>query len=132
MVAQYIAGATIAEVAAATFWSAETVRDVLHRRRVNIAPKAGRRARRPGVLSAQERRVVTLIACGLESREIADVLGIAYDTVRTYVRKAMIPLDARNRAHLAALAMIHQQVDPDVVARYRPGVTDPTAARVAP
>lgn len=132
MVAAYIAGATIAEVAAATHWSAETVRDVLHLRRVNIAPQAGRRARRPGTLAAQERRVVTLIACGLESREIAGVMGIAYDTVRTYVRKAMISMDARNRAHLAALALINRQIDPDEVARHNHGAPGRYAARVSP
>ncbi len=53
-------------------------------------------------LSAREREVVRLVALGHTGPEIADELGIAHDTVRTHVRKAMDKVGARSRAHLVA------------------------------
>jgi PAS domain S-box-containing protein len=59
----------------------------------------------PDVLTAREREVVTLVAMGATSAEIADELHIAHDTVRTHVRNAMAHLHARSRAHLVAKAL---------------------------
>jgi PAS domain S-box-containing protein len=56
-------------------------------------------------LTVREREVVSLVAMGATSREIADELHIAHDTVRTHVRNAMTHLGARSRAHLVAKAM---------------------------
>jgi PAS domain S-box-containing protein len=56
-------------------------------------------------LTAREREVVSLVAMGATSKEIADELHIAHDTVRTHVRNAMTHLGARSRAHLVAKAL---------------------------
>lgn len=58
-----------------------------------------------GVLSAREREVVTLIALGLETNEIAAELHISPETVRTHVRNAMAKLHAHTRAQLVAIAL---------------------------
>jgi PAS domain S-box-containing protein len=56
-------------------------------------------------LTNREREVVTLIALGRESAEIARELHISPDTVRTHVRNAMSKLGARTRAQLVALVL---------------------------
>jgi DNA-binding CsgD family transcriptional regulator len=58
-----------------------------------------------GTLSTREREVVRLVALGNTGPEIADLLQIAHDTVRTHVRNAMAKTDARSRAHLVAKAL---------------------------
>jgi PAS domain S-box-containing protein len=58
-----------------------------------------------GSLTRREREVVTLIALGNETREIAAELNISPTTVRSHVRSAMAKLDARTRAQLVALAL---------------------------
>jgi PAS domain S-box-containing protein len=55
-----------------------------------------------GALTRRERQVVTLIALGRETPEIADELQISPETVRTHVRNAMSKLGARTRAQLVA------------------------------
>ncbi len=56
-------------------------------------------------LTRREREVVTLIAMGRETRQIAKELHISSETVRTHVRNAMSKLGARTRAQLVAIAM---------------------------
>ena len=56
-------------------------------------------------LTDREREVVNLVALGHTSREIADELHIANDTVRTHVRNAQTKLGARSRAQLVAIAL---------------------------
>jgi PAS domain S-box-containing protein len=63
-------------------------------------------------LSRREREITALVALGHTGPEIADELGIAHDTVRTHVRKAMDKLGARSRAHLVAKAMA-AELQPD-------------------
>jgi len=53
-------------------------------------------------LTRREREVVTLIALGRETPEIASELHISPETVRTHVRNAMSRLGARTRAQLVA------------------------------
>jgi PAS domain S-box-containing protein len=60
---------------------------------------------RPDSLSEREREVVNLVAHGHTSREIADELHIAHNTVRTHVRNAQEKLGARSRAQLVAIAL---------------------------
>jgi PAS domain S-box-containing protein len=59
--------------------------------------------RRP--LSNREREVVTLIALGRETGQIAEELHISGETVRTHVRNAMSKLCAHTRAQLVAVAL---------------------------
>ena len=56
-------------------------------------------------LTAREREVVTLIALGHDTGEIAKELHISPETVRTHVRNAMARLGARTRAQLVAIAL---------------------------
>jgi PAS domain S-box-containing protein len=58
-----------------------------------------------GSLTSREREVVTLIALGNETNEIAVGLNISPTTVRSHVRSAMSKLGARTRAQLVALAL---------------------------
>lgn len=57
------------------------------------------------LLTPRERGVVSLIASGRETSEIARALYISPATVRTHVRNAMKKLGARTRAQLVAMAM---------------------------
>jgi PAS domain S-box-containing protein len=56
-------------------------------------------------LTRREREVVTLIAMGLETDEIAEELHVSPETVRTHVRNAMSKLGAHTRAQLVAIAL---------------------------
>ncbi len=56
-------------------------------------------------LSDREREVLYLIALGHTSPEIADMLHITHNTVRTHARNAMEKTGARSRAHLVAKAL---------------------------
>jgi PAS domain S-box-containing protein len=58
-----------------------------------------------GSLTTREREVITLIAMGGETNEIAEQLHISSETVRTHVRNAMSKLGARTRAQLVAVAL---------------------------
>jgi PAS domain S-box-containing protein len=58
-----------------------------------------------GSLTTREREVITLIAMGRETNEIAEELHISSETVRTHVRNAMSKLRARTRAQLVAIAL---------------------------
>ena len=63
-------------------------------------PSAGLANKLP--LRSREREVVTLIALGLDTAEIAEKLYISPSTVRTHVRNAMARLGAHTRAQLVA------------------------------
>jgi DNA-binding NarL/FixJ family response regulator len=65
---------------------------------------AGRKPAR-GDLTQRERDVLRLISDGLNNVEIGQNLFISPQTVRTYVRKAMAKLQARNRTHAVATAL---------------------------
>jgi PAS domain S-box-containing protein len=64
-----------------------------------------------GVLSAREREVLSLVAHGATSPEIAGQLHISHNTVRKHVNSAMRKLGARSRAHLVAKALADAQID---------------------
>ncbi|MEV5826402.1 response regulator transcription factor [Spirillospora sp. NPDC052242] len=55
-------------------------------------------------LTAREREVMALAAQGLSNAEIADALVISPFTVRSHVHRAMVKLDARDRAQLVVIA----------------------------
>jgi DNA-binding NarL/FixJ family response regulator len=54
-----------------------------------------------GELTAREREVVRLVALGLSNREIAERLVVSSSTSKTYVSRAMVKIQARDRAQLA-------------------------------
>jgi len=56
----------------------------------------------PGIeqtLSSRELEVLTFIAEGLENTEIARVMGISEETVKSHVRRVLAKLQVRSRAH---------------------------------
>jgi PAS domain S-box-containing protein len=64
-----------------------------------------------GSLTRREREVVTQIALGLETTEIAARLHVSSETVKSHVRNAMRKLPARTRAQLVAVALSTGQID---------------------
>ena len=70
---------------------------------LNHGPIAERpRAR---ALTNREREVVTFIALGRDTGQIAQELFISVETVRTHVRNAMAKLGAHTRAQLVAIVL---------------------------
>jgi DNA-binding NarL/FixJ family response regulator len=57
------------------------------------------------LLTARERAVITLIAMGRETEDIAEALHVSPSTVRSHVRNSMSKLGAHTRAQLVAIAM---------------------------
>lgn len=64
---------------------------------------------RDSPLTSREREIVTLIALGRETAEIAAELHISAETVRSHVRNAMGKLGAHTRAQLVAIALCGEQ-----------------------
>lgn len=56
------------------------------------------------VLTDREREVMALVAAGLSNHEIATMLIVSPATVKTHVGRAMIKLNARDRAQLVVFA----------------------------
>lgn len=56
-----------------------------------------RRARVLGSLTPREREILALMAEGLDNRQIAARLHVAYPTVRSHVRRVLQKLEARSR-----------------------------------
>lgn len=56
-------------------------------------------------LSSREMEVISLIADGNTSEDIARELGVAETTVNTHVKNAMIKTKARSRTHLISIAI---------------------------
>lgn len=54
------------------------------------------------ILSPREREIGRLIARGCTDKEISDILGIGFSTVRTHVNRCFEKLDCSNRAELSA------------------------------
>jgi DNA-binding NarL/FixJ family response regulator len=57
-----------------------------------------------GLLTEREREIVALVGRGLSNEDIADWLTISPATARTHVSRAMIKLNARDRAQLVVFA----------------------------
>jgi DNA-binding NarL/FixJ family response regulator len=64
------------------------------------------------ILTDREREVVTLVAAGLSNDEIATELIISPATARTHVSRAMVKVNARDRAQLVVLAYESGLVSP--------------------
>jgi DNA-binding NarL/FixJ family response regulator len=56
------------------------------------------------VLTEREREIMALVARGLSNDEIAELLTISPATAKTHVSRAMVKLDARDRAQLVVIA----------------------------
>jgi DNA-binding CsgD family transcriptional regulator len=55
-------------------------------------------------ITARERDVLELVAAGYSTAEIARALWITEDTVRTHIKRTLVRLEARTRAHAVAIA----------------------------
>ena len=83
-------------------------------------PPGGQSRARPGAaphpglgsLTEREREVVGLVAAGLSNDEIAGQLVVSPLTAKTHVSRAMIKLDARDRAQLVVIAYEHGLAEP--------------------
>jgi DNA-binding NarL/FixJ family response regulator len=79
--------------------------------RDELRAAGGRRVRRftaGAELTAQERRVADLAACGRTNRQIAASLSVTVNTVETHLQRAYEKLGVRSRTQLAAIARAHQ------------------------
>jgi DNA-binding CsgD family transcriptional regulator len=61
-------------------------------------------------LSEREREVMTLVASGLQSGEIAERLFLSPETVKSHVHNSLAKLGAHTRAHGVAIALVTGQI----------------------
>ncbi len=61
-------------------------------------------------LSEREREVMTLVASGLQSGDIAERLFLSPETVKSHVHNALGKLGAHTRAHAVAIALVTGQI----------------------
>jgi len=69
------------------------------------ASRAERPHPRIGDLTDREREILGWVATGRSNAEIAEALVVSPDTVRTHVSRAMVKLQARDRAQLVVFAI---------------------------
>ena len=83
------------------------------RRAIYVAMEIDNHRLKPGqanaalTLTNREREIVTLIALGRDTGEIAAELHVSPETVRSHVRNAMAKLDVHTRAQLVAVVLCH-------------------------
>jgi PAS domain S-box-containing protein len=61
-------------------------------------------------LTQREREVITLVASGLQSGDIAERLFLSPETVKSHVHNALAKLGAHTRAHAVAIALVTGQI----------------------
>lgn len=61
-------------------------------------------------LTEREHEVMTLVASGLQSAEIAKRLFLSPETIKSHVQNAMGKLGAHTRAHAVAIALVTEQI----------------------
>jgi DNA-binding CsgD family transcriptional regulator len=61
-------------------------------------------------LTEREREVMTLVASGLQSGDIAERLFLSRETVKSHVHNALDKLGAHTRAHAVAIALVTGQI----------------------
>jgi PAS domain S-box-containing protein len=76
-------------------------------------PVAAKVSGRPH-LTEREREVMTLVASGLQSGEIAERLFLSPETIRSHVHNAMGKLGSHTRAHAVAIALVTGQITWDL------------------
>lgn len=77
------------------------------------AQQASRWANLIADLTEREREVLVLVARGLSNDEIGKALSISSFTVKTHVNRAMVKLDAHDRAQLVVFAYQARLLQPD-------------------
>lgn len=61
-------------------------------------------------LTEREREIMTLVASGLQSGDIAEGLFLSPETVKSHVHNALGKLGAHTRAHAVAIALVTGQI----------------------
>jgi len=61
-------------------------------------------------LTDREREIMTLVASGLQSGDIAESLFLSPETVKSHVHNALEKLGAHTRAHAVAIALVTGQI----------------------
>lgn len=89
---------------------------------VNQTPSRVFRAQQHGLSSLDPqdmkpamRETLRLVCCGLTNKEIAERTHYSHDTIRGRTQALLAIFNARNRAHLAALAVARRYVDMRIV-----------------
>ena len=65
-------------------------------------------------LTEREREVMTLVASGLQTDDVAERLFLSPETVKSHVQNALGKLGAHTRAHAVAIALVTEQISWDV------------------
>lgn len=86
--------------------------ELLGRRR-ELAQHDVDRARQLASLTPREREILVLMTQGMDNREIADRLTVAYPTVRSHVRKILEKLGARSRLEAVVKAALEREPPDD-------------------
>jgi RNA polymerase sigma factor (sigma-70 family) len=84
----------------------------LHHRDVESAHEMSRWASMVAGLTEREREVLVMVARGLSNEQIGQALSISSSTVKTHVNRAMVKLDAHDRAQLVVFAYQTRLVQP--------------------
>ncbi len=71
----------------------------------SATPEPPRLPRPELALTGREVEVLTLISSGFTNAEIGRRLFVGEETIKTHAQKILMKLEARNRAHAAALAV---------------------------
>ncbi len=74
------------------------------------APPRARRTESAGLLTAREQEVVTLVAEGYRTREMAQLLSVSHKTVERHRTNLMRKLGVRSAAGVVAFAITHGYV----------------------
>lgn len=61
-------------------------------------------------LTDREREVMTLVATGLQTADVAEQLFLSPGTVKSHVHNALVKLGAHTRAHAVAIALVTGQI----------------------
>jgi DNA-binding CsgD family transcriptional regulator len=61
-------------------------------------------------LTNREREIMTLVASGLQSADIAERLFLSPETIKSHVHNVMGKLGAHTRAHAVAIALVTEQI----------------------
>ncbi|MDQ3167967.1 MAG: response regulator transcription factor [Chloroflexota bacterium] len=75
--------------------------------------QASHRAKLIADLTEREREVLVMVARGLSNEQIGEALSISSFTVKTHVNRAMVKLDAHDRAQLVVFAYQARLLQPD-------------------
>ena len=85
-------------------------KSVLETPKAAKAPPRARRTESAGLLTAREQEVVTLVAEGYRTREMAQLLSVSHKTVERHRTNLMRKLGVRSAAGVVAFAITHGYV----------------------